>query len=198
LHDHTHEDEAKPFAETSRQSLAQKIWRNKWTWAVGRTWRHHFANITILIALLIWASRKPPASILEKMVVNLGPWTQEIIGDLFALLVTLPGYLTSFYLIACVTIHAIIQAMDKMGKVADYFGADNLKRFLDHAVREDTERRIVLDLTPQGGLPPVWMLFLFWPLMAYQWALAGVFAALAICLPGSHRFRNGVDRVDEA
>ena len=69
--------------------------------------------------------------------------------------------------------------MDKMSKVADYFGADNLKGFLDHAVKEDSERRIVLDLTPQGGLPPIWMLFLFWPLMAYQWALAGLFAVLA-------------------
>lgn len=145
------------------------------------------------MVLITLASRKPPAAILDRIVANWTLWKQEIAGDVFALLVTLPGYLTSLYIIACLTIHGIIHATEKMGKVADYFGADNLKQFLDHAAKEEAERRIVLDLTPQGGLLPIWLLFLFWPLMAYQWALAGVFAAVAMCLPRPHRFRTGVN-----
>jgi hypothetical protein len=114
--------EEKTFAGVSvpPPSFAEKIWNNKWTWAVGRTWRHHFANLSIFMVLITLASRKPPAAILDRIVANWTLWKQEIAGDVFALLVTLPGYLTSLYIIACLTIHGIIHATEKMGKVADY------------------------------------------------------------------------------
>jgi hypothetical protein len=180
----------------ARQSFAERIWENKWTWAVGRTWPQHVANLGVYLALIAFASRKPPAAILERTIANWSPWTQEIIGDVFALLVTLPGYLTSLYVIACLTIHALVQVFKRTGKLADYFGADVLKGFLDHAAKTEVERRIVLDLTPQGGLLPIWVLFLFWPLTVYQWSLAGIFAAVALCLPGSHRFRSRMANKD--
>jgi hypothetical protein len=174
------------------QSLAERIWENKWTWAVGRTWRQHILNLGVYVALItgLMARRQTPAAIFEKIGAHWSPCQQEIFGDAFALFVTLPGGLTTLYVMSRLIVHAMLQATDKISKVADYFGADVLKQFLDHVVKVDPERRILLDLTPQGGLLPIWVLFLFWPLTVYQWCLAGVFAAVALCLRGLHRFRG--------
>jgi len=168
------------------QSLAERIWENKWTWAVGRTWRQHIFNLGVYVALMtgLVAHQQPPAAILEKVAASWSPWQREVSGVVFLLLVTLPGYLATIYVICSIAAHVMVQGIDKL---ATYFGADLLKQFLDRAVRVDDW--IVLDLTPQGGLS-LWVLFLFWPLGAYQWCLAGVFAAVALCLPRPHRFPN--------
>lgn len=172
------------------KSLAQRIWENKWTWAVGRTWTQHSLNMGVYLALITYLlkGREPPAAILERIGANWSPWQMGICSVVYTLLATLPAFLTLLYLIYCLTVGAFHQAVRSLGKLADYFGADIVKGFCDHVVEFDPERHVILNLTPQGGLLPIWVLFLFWPLTIYQWCLAGAFAAVALCLSGFHRF----------
>jgi hypothetical protein len=82
MHNDNGLDEGQILAEGSHpppQSLAERIWENKWTWAVGRTWYQHTGNIGVYLALMkgLVAGQEPPAAILGRISAHWSPWQQE-------------------------------------------------------------------------------------------------------------------------
>lgn len=144
-----------------------------WKLAVGEKFSSHYYRAWWFLSIILWLTVKipgGPASIIDKHTTHWSVWQQNVLAISYAVLVSIPGFATTVYLIVFVAFATIAKSIDKIYKAFDW----NLGpvQFLDAAFDW------ILDLTPEGD-PPWWALWLFWPFAVYQWFLAVLLAPFA-------------------
>jgi hypothetical protein len=158
------------------KSLAEIVWENRWKWPVGKNWLQQTVNLGVFFSLARWltSGREPPALALEKAIAHWNQWQQTAVLIICFVLITAPAYATALWIFYTLGYQWFFKLLQTIGK---YFEMEVLELFARQALENDTPD--LLDLTPHGGMPPWWMLLLFWPLAVFQWSLAALFVVIA-------------------